>query len=810
MAARRSAATTCWRACTAWCSLPAAWVGVAVLVALGCLLGSLQLAVGLVVLLCSPILRQCMLGLVRYVYPMEVGRIHVWTLLFIRRWFNGDRRHARPLRIDLRERCNEEERWIQGDTEPRCSIHVVAGLLDNYSYIVVERGEGVLKCCVVDPGDADAVLEALNELREQHYDKDGDGRRPQPVVSVEAILVTHKHWDHQAGVLKLQRVEKVAKIYAGVNEPVKGATHKLHPYETFEVGSLTIEAVPSPCHTKGHTMFALLENDRVEALFSGDTLFCGGCGAPFEGTGQDMAYNFRALYHRCDDTTLLFPGHEYSEPLLLEYFGGGQPTPGTQRHFAKLCEALQRTRDRLAHSLPSVPVVLGDEVMYNQHFLSLHGAASTTCDAWRVFSRVVLRRAARRRPPAPPRQTSTIRRLLESVQQPCAPDAVGAAAAGAPPAADAEAPSSLAPLSVDAAPPEHDPLLAASFADEDAPAQLELVDLARPRQRRPPPDVVRHRVTCEKKWRPGDRVALRVSGVELECVVPEGTAPGEEFVARIERARLPGLVTCDRRDFDPALQSVWRRDLERLQSLLQARRYERADVLSRKLLGDPLRDARAWAPAPGTAALRRATTNLAPAHYSTADEPQADAAAALLDEEPWDGGDVDLRATAPFDDGGFGDAAPQRPLPVATSYGNVIARESFLFDPEQGVQRDWREDLREASHLRAALACLASGGHRDGDPALYVAEGADESTCTDADLRRALTTLGARPLTHAQVTDLLAVAALSGASDGGAPTGRRRGGAPVLVRVRCLAGVLATDRGLAPAPPKRFCGCCAV
>ena len=55
MAERRSsgAAAKCWQACTAWCSLPAAWVGVAVLVAVGCLLGSLQVAVALVVLIFS-------------------------------------------------------------------------------------------------------------------------------------------------------------------------------------------------------------------------------------------------------------------------------------------------------------------------------------------------------------------------------------------------------------------------------------------------------------------------------------------------------------------------------------------------------------------------------------------------------------------------------------------------------------------------------------------------------------------------------------------------------------------------------------
>ena len=73
----------------------------------------------------------------------------------------------------------------------------------------------------------------------------------------------------------------------------------------------------------------------------------------------------------------------------------------------------------------------------------------------------------------------------------------------------------------------------------------------------------------------------------------------------------------------------------------------------------------------------------------------------------------------------------------------------------------------------------------------------------------------ARALTHAQVTDLLAVAALCGAADGGAPSSRRRGGAPVPVRARRLASILGMDdepqavfvgltRG--PGPCSRFLG----
>ena len=45
---------------------------------------------------------------------------------------------------------------------------------------------------------------------------------------------------------KLLRLESITKVFAGQNEPVKGVTHKLKPYERFTVGSLILEAVPAP------------------------------------------------------------------------------------------------------------------------------------------------------------------------------------------------------------------------------------------------------------------------------------------------------------------------------------------------------------------------------------------------------------------------------------------------------------------------------------------------------------------------------------------------------------------------------------
>lgn len=478
-----------------WCALPAAWVGVTAIVVFGTMLGGIQLVFAILMVSATPILRRCFLLIVRHIYPTRVGKIHIWFMLFVRRYWLRGKRHTQPIRIDFRDRTDRpspntresQENYVdESDAElrPRASVHVVSGLIDNYTYVIVERtslqdretnsgARRPLRCCVVDPGDADATIEALQYFREQHYNGDtteempggrrgpvtvdialggeastargsntvptparqragtrsseGDEDELQPLI-VTAILVTHKHWDHQAGVRKLVESERIntkrahkrhpdafpvstIEVIAGQHERgVECCTRRVGPGELFKVGNLKFEIIPSPCHTKGHIMFALLARDDngdsvqtmepssgdndVNALFTGDTLFCGGCGAPFEGSSQDIAANFRSIYHRCGDSTLLFPGHEYSEHLLLDYFGGSQPTPWAPHQYSALCHALQRARDSRSHRRPSVPILLGAELMYNAHFSSLHKAAATICDSWRIFARTVNARAA--------------------------------------------------------------------------------------------------------------------------------------------------------------------------------------------------------------------------------------------------------------------------------------------------------------------------------------------------------------------------------------------------------------------------------
>ena len=799
-------------------ALPGAWVGLMCILVLGATLGGAQLAFGMVMLLASPVFRRSFLGVVRHLYPTRIGIVHIWFLLFVRRYWMRKKRPVQPCRVDLGSSGKET-----------ASVHVIPGLIDNYTYIIVERAEGQpLRCCVVDPGDGEATVNALTELREQHY----AGKKPSgDELVLHSILVTHKHWDHQAGlsmVLKAEaettkRIskkfgsdfvpEEIRVVAGNAEKGVRHCTHPVDPGFVERIGALKFEVVPSPCHTKGHVMFALLRDDDeqedgepnvaiVDALFTGDTLFCGGCGAPFEGSQQDMASNFRRIYHRCRDQVLLFPGHEYSEPLLLEYFGGSQPTPWPPHQFAALCHALQRARDCRSHHRPTVPVVLGQEMLYNAHFGSLHRAAGALADAWRIFEKVVNARALSNDAFNALRSSGNLphalnnrnakgdderAKLLEYLEMSLKPpkrknSRIALENAGAPPAAD------------------DDSGLEMPKVDEELMKRM----VGRSKNRNQDAKTVRHRVTMRKKWRPGDHVVEMVSGVQVDVCVPEGVKPGQVFDVRIPREKLPPLLTIRPRDLlEVPVTTVWRRDLERMHSLLNAASAEknnshmvdRAVMLCRALLNAPLRDAQNYEDSDdgdfdtkdSSLVLRRPPRSLLPRgrYRGAPDEHAAQRFAEMSDDPtmqpvPW------RSPPARNVNRIFGVVDPgKRRAP--RSYADLLE------PPNDLTSDDWRLQLRDARPVFEALCVLSSTADADvrnpsdvydDDKNVYddVEAPRNKVTIGRYELRRALAHLGPRTIDAASIEDLLSVADLAGCDVGEG-----------LLDAKLLATTIATD-----------------
>lgn len=90
---------------------------------------------------------------------------------------------------------------------------------------------------------------------------------------------------------------------------------------TFSIGSsIKVKALHTPCHTQDSICY-LFEDGTDRAVFTGDTLFIGGCGRFFEGNAEEMHTALNKTLSALPDDTRVFvsrlSSREYPEPLPL-------------------------------------------------------------------------------------------------------------------------------------------------------------------------------------------------------------------------------------------------------------------------------------------------------------------------------------------------------------------------------------------------------------------------------------------------------------------------------------------------------------
>jgi len=161
---------------------------------------------------------------------------------------------------------------------------------------------------VIDPGASEPVEKALAEMG----------------LSLGAIVLTHLHYDHTWGVPGLLERWPVP-VYGPVLNDYDSATHPPHPKPgTVPLDCVTHPVAPgdrlvltavqadlavlaAPGHTRGHLAFWDELRGRV---FTGDSLFGGGCGRVFDSM-SDMAQSLDRLASLPEDTEV-YCGHEYT------------------------------------------------------------------------------------------------------------------------------------------------------------------------------------------------------------------------------------------------------------------------------------------------------------------------------------------------------------------------------------------------------------------------------------------------------------------------------------------------------------------
>lgn len=136
-----------------------------------------------------------------------------------------------------------------------------------------------------------------------------------------------------------------------------------HDKEQFDIDDvLTVRVVHTPCHTSGHVMYIVSQktnpNPADAAVFSGDHLFVGGCGAMFEGSLHEMRKSMEKMKQDVDLDSKIYCGHEYSLHLL---YTAQQIEP----YNSAIVQKLEWVRQRRRQQLPTVPTTLRQELEHN-------------------------------------------------------------------------------------------------------------------------------------------------------------------------------------------------------------------------------------------------------------------------------------------------------------------------------------------------------------------------------------------------------------------------------------------------------------
>jgi hydroxyacylglutathione hydrolase len=216
----------------------------------------------------------------------------------------------------------------------------VPQLSDNYAYLIID--EPTRAAGVVDCADAGPVLRAASAAG----------------ADLIAILPTHHHWDHVGGhedLLKQRQLHVYG--YAGQARRIPGCTHEVKEGDWVAIGNLSAVIIFIPAHTSGHVAYYF---ERDHAVFTGDTLFAGGCGRLFEGDAAQMMQSLSKLMALPDETEVYF-GHEYTEKNLRFALTLEPSNVALQQRHAW---ALEQSRK----NLPTVPTTIAAEKATNPFF----------------------------------------------------------------------------------------------------------------------------------------------------------------------------------------------------------------------------------------------------------------------------------------------------------------------------------------------------------------------------------------------------------------------------------------------------------
>jgi len=210
---------------------------------------------------------------------------------------------------------------------------------DNYMYLLID--EATNKAAVIDPFDFKKIDAAASK----------EGK-----LQIEQLITTHHHQDHAGGNVEFVKNYKNVEVYGG-SEECAALTKKIKHGDEFSVGQdIKVKAYATPCHTQDSICFFVEDKAKNQrGVFTGDTLFVGGCGRFFEGKPEEMHTALNKTLAGLPDDTVVYCGHEYTKDNVR--FGA---------HIAPDNADVQKLKDFAEkNSVTTGKFTIGDEKKHN-------------------------------------------------------------------------------------------------------------------------------------------------------------------------------------------------------------------------------------------------------------------------------------------------------------------------------------------------------------------------------------------------------------------------------------------------------------
>ena len=183
------------------------------------------------------------------------------------------------------------------------------GMVQENCYLF--RRAGSDRAVIVDPGEeAPRLLAAIDELG----------------VQLDAILLTHTHFDHVGAVAPVARATGAEVWVPELEKPVLADINAYVPWPEFgpfeswdaeqtvaggerlSLAGFEIDVVFTPGHSPGHVTYSIAEEATI---FSGDVLFQGSVGRVDlpGGDWPTLLGSIRRLIDTLPSETTVYPGH---------------------------------------------------------------------------------------------------------------------------------------------------------------------------------------------------------------------------------------------------------------------------------------------------------------------------------------------------------------------------------------------------------------------------------------------------------------------------------------------------------------------